>query len=147
MITTPGLTPVCMVHVVSNATFADDTLFVPDGSSARDDLPGGDTGQLYDSIQKVLTLPDEIRLFICHDFGPGGRANSWETMIGQQHRDKIHVGDGRTHKEFIKSCTERDAQLLMPKLTIPLLQVDMRVREIPCDDSDKTMLKVSANGI
>ncbi len=146
-IATPGHTPACMVHVVGDAAFAGDTLFMPDGGSARADFPGGDAGQLYDSIQRVLSLPDEMRLFICHDYGPGGRAIAWETTIGRQRADNIHVGGGKTREDFIKFRTERDAQLAMPKLIIPSLQVNMRAGEIPCDDSGTPMLKVPLNGL
>lgn len=146
-ISTPGHTPACMVHVIGNAAFAGDTLFMPDGGSARADFPGGDAGELYDSIQKVLTLPDEMRLFICHDYGPGGRAIAWETTIGQQRQDNIHVGGDKSREEFIKFRTERDAQLAMPKLIIPSLQVNMRAGEIPEDEKGAPMLKVPINGL
>jgi glyoxylase-like metal-dependent hydrolase (beta-lactamase superfamily II) len=146
-IATPGHTPACMVHVVGNAAFAGDTLFMPDGGSARADFPGGDAGQLFDSIQRVLSLPDNMRLFICHDYGPGGRAIAWETTIGQQRADNIHVGGGKTREEFVGFRTERDAQLAMPKLIIPSLQVNMRAGEIPCDDHGVPMLKVPINGL
>jgi hypothetical protein len=88
-----------------------------------------------------------MRLFICHDYGPGGRAIAWETTIGQQRSDNIHVGGNKTREDFIKFRTERDAQLSMPKLIIPSLQVNMRAGEIPCDDSGKPMLKVPVNGL
>jgi len=141
-IATPGHTPACMVHVIGDAAFAGDTLFMPDGGSARADFPGGDAGQLYDSIQKVLSLPDEMRLFICHDYGPGGREIAWETTIGQQKADNIHVGGGKSRADFIKFRTERDAQLSMPKLIIPSIQVNMRGGEFPRDDNGKPRLKV-----
>lgn len=141
-ISTPGHTPACMVHVIGNAAFAGDTLFMPDGGSARADFPGGDAGQLYDSIQKVLSLPDDMRLFICHDYGPDGRDIAWETTIGEQKADNIHVGGGKTRDDFIKFRTERDAQLSMPKLIIPSIQVNMRGGEFPQDDSGKPTLKV-----
>lgn len=147
VIATPGHTPACMVHVIGDAAFAGDTLFMPDGGSARADFPGGDAGQLYDSIQTVLALPDEMRLFICHDYGPGGRAIAWETNIGQQRAGNIHVGAGKSREDFIKFRTERDAQLAMPKLIIPSLQVNMRAGEIPCDESGTPMLKVPLNGL
>ena len=146
-IATPGHTPACMVHVIGDAAFAGDTLFMPDGGSARADFPGGDAGQLYDSIQTVLSLPDEMRLFICHDYGPGGRAIAWETTIGQQRADNIHVGAGKSREDFIKFRTERDAQLAMPNLIIPSLQVNMRAGEIPCDENGAPMLKVPLNGL
>ena len=144
---TPGHTPVCMVHVVGNAAFAGDTLFMPDGGSARTDFPGGDAGELYDSIQRVLSLPSEMRLFICHDYGPGGRAFAWETTIGEQRKSNIHISNGQTREEFIKFRTERDAKLAMPKLIIPSLQVNMRAGEIPSDDDGKPTLKVPLNGL
>ncbi len=146
-IATPGHTPACMVHVIGDAAFAGDTLFMPDGGSARADFPGGDAGELYDSIQRVLSLPDDMRLFICHDYGPGGRAISWETSIGEQRTKNIHVGDGQTREEFIAFRTQRDAQLAMPKLIIPSLQVNMRAGEIPCDEKGNPTLKIPVNGL
>jgi glyoxylase-like metal-dependent hydrolase (beta-lactamase superfamily II) len=144
---TPGHTPACMVHVIGDAAFAGDTLFMPDGGSARCDFPGGDAGELYDSIMKVLSLPDETRLFMCHDYGPNGRAIQWETTVADQKADNIHVGGGKTRADFIKFRTERDAQLAMPKLIIPSLQVNMRAGDIPKDPDGNPMLKVPINAI
>ena len=144
---TPGHTPACMVHVMGNAAFAGDTIFMPDGGSARCDFPGGDAGELYDSIQKVLSLPDEMRLFMCHDYGPGGRAIAWETSVAEQKAKNIHVGGGKSRDEFIRFRTERDAQLSMPKLIIPSLQVNMRAGEVPTDADGNPMLKVPVNGL
>ena len=144
---TPGHTPACMVHVMGNAAFVGDTLFMPDGGSARADFPGGDAGQLYDSIQKVLSLPDDTRLFMCHDYGPNGRAIAWETTVREEKRENIHVGGGKSREEFIKFRTERDAQLDMPKLIIPSLQVNMRAGEVPTDKDGNPMLKVPVNAI
>jgi len=144
---TPGHTPACMVHVIGDAAFVGDTLFMPDGGSARCDFPGGDAGQLYDSIQKVLSLPDETRLFMCHDYGPNGRTIQWETSVADQKENNIHVGAGKTREEFIKFRTERDAQLGMPKLIIPALQVNMRAGEVPTDEHGNPVLKVPINGI
>jgi len=141
----PGHTPACMAHVIGDAVFAGDTLFMPDGGSARADFPGGDAGQLYDSIQKILALPDEMRLFICHDYGPGGRDIAWQTTIGEQRQNNIHVGGGKTRNEFIQFRTERDAQLAVPKLIIPSLQVNMRAGLLPCDESGSPMFKVPVN--
>lgn len=146
-IATPGHTPACMVHVIGNAAFAGDTLFMPDGGSARADFPGGDASDLYESIQKVLSLPEAMRLFICHDYGPGGRAIAWETTVGQQRVENIHVGGGKSRDEFVRFRTERDAQLSMPKLIIPSLQVNMRAGEIPQDDDGMPILKVPINGL
>ncbi len=142
---TPGHTPACMVHVMGDAAFAGDTLFMPDGGSARADFPGGDAGQLYDSIHRVLALPDAMRLFVCHDYGPGGRAISWETTVGEQRRANIHVGGDTSRDAFVKLRTERDAQLAMPKLIIPSLQVNMRAGEVPVDGAGNLMLKVPVN--
>ncbi len=144
---TPGHTPACMVHVMGDAAFVGDTLFMPDGGSARADFPGGDAGELYDSIQKILALPDETRLFICHDYGPNGREISWETTVAEEKANNIHVGGGKTREEFIKFRTERDAQLDMPKLIIPSLQVNMRAGEVPTDKDGNQMLKVPVNGL
>jgi len=147
VIATPGHTPACMVHVIGNAAFAGDTLFMPDGGSARADFPGGDAAELYRSIRKVLTLPDDMRLFVCHDYGPGGRAIAWETTIGEQRESNIHVGGGTSEDAFVRFRTERDAQLNMPKLILPSLQVNMRAGDIPRDASGRPMLKVPINAL
>ncbi|WP_300069261.1 MBL fold metallo-hydrolase [uncultured Ruegeria sp.] len=144
---TPGHTPACMVHVMGDAAFAGDTLFMPDGGSARADFPGGDAGTLYDSIQKVLSLPDETRLFMCHDYGPNGRDIRWETTVAEEKTHNVHVGGGKTKEEFVKFRTERDATLAMPKLIIPSLQVNMRAGEVPTDKDGNPMLKVPVNAL
>ncbi len=144
---TPGHTPACMVHVMGDAAFVGDTLFMPDGGSARADFPGGDAGELYDSIQKILSLPDAMRLFICHDYGPGGRAIAWETTVAEEKASNIHVGAGQTKEEFVRMRTERDATLSMPKLILPSLQVNMRAGEVPTDRDGRPMLKVPVNGL
>lgn len=142
---TPGHTPACMVHVMGDAAFAGDTLFMPDGGSARADFPGGDAGQLFDSITRVLSLPDQVRLFVCHDYGPGGRAIAWETTVAAQRAENIHVKGGVTRDEFIKMREDRDATLDMPKLIIPSLQVNIRAGEVPTDDAGNMTLKVPVN--
>ena len=144
---TPGHTPACMVHVMGNVAFAGDTLFMPDGGPARADFPGGDAGVLYDSIMSVLSLPDEMRLFMCHDYGPNGRTIAWETSVAEQKASNIHVGGDKTKEDFVKFRTERDAQLAMPKLIIPSLQVNMRAGEVPTDEDGNPMLKVPVNGL
>tara|TARA_B110000027_G_C16099797_1_gene292493 strand:- start:35 stop:898 length:864 start_codon:yes stop_codon:yes gene_type:complete len=144
-IATPGHTPACMVHVMGNAAFAGDTMFMPDGGSARADFPGGDAGDLYDSIQKVLTLPDTMRLFMCHDYGPNGRDIAWETTVADEKAHNIHVGGGVTREAFVKLRSERDATLPMPKLIIPSLQVNMRAGEVPEDSAGRPVLKVPIN--
>ena len=143
---TPGHTPACMTHVMGDAAFVGDTLFMPDGGSARADFPGGDAATLYDSIQKVLALPDETRLFMCQDYGPGGRDIAWETTVGDEKAHNIHVGGGKTKEDFVKFRTERDAKLAMPRLIIPSLQVNMRAGQLPpADDNGKHHLKVPLN--
>ena len=144
---TPGHTPACMVHVMGNAAFVGDTLFMPDGGSARADFPGGDAGALYDSIQKVLALPDDMRLFMCHDYGPEGRDIAWETTVGEERSQNIHVGGGTSKAEFVRLRTERDARLAMPNLIIPSLQVNMRAGEVPTDEDGRPMLKVPVNSL
>ena len=144
---TPGHTPACMVHVMGDAAFVGDTLFMPDGGSARADFPGGDAATLYDSIQKVLALPDEMRLFMCHDYGPDGREIAWETTVAEQKAHNIHVGGGKTRDDFVRFRTERDATLEMPRLIIPSLQVNMRAGEVPRDKDGRPMLKVPLNAL
>jgi glyoxylase-like metal-dependent hydrolase (beta-lactamase superfamily II) len=144
---TPGHTPACMAHIVGDAAFTGDTLFMPDGGSARADFPGGDAGQLYDSIKRLLSLPDELRLFICHDYGPNGRAIAWETTVREEKANNIHLKDGQTREEFVALRETRDATLAMPKLIIPSLQVNMRAGEMPTDDQGNAQLKVPINGL
>lgn len=145
---TPGHTPACMTHVMGDAAFVGDTLFMPDGGSARADFPGGDAGQLYDSIQKVLSLPDATRLFMCHDYGPNGREIRWETTVGDERAHNIHVRTGVTREEFVAMRTARDKTLDMPRLIIPSLQVNMRGGDLPpADEAGKRFLKVPINGL
>ncbi len=145
---TPGHTPACMTHVAGNATFVGDTLFMPDAGSARADFPGGDAHTLYRSIRRVLSLPDEMRLFMCHDYGPNGRDIRWETTVGEQRAHNIHVRDGITEDEFVAARETRDKTLDMPKLIIPSLQVNMKAGELPAPDaSGKRFLKVPINGL
>ena len=142
---TPGHTPACNVHIMGDAVFAGDTLFMPDGGSARADFPGGDAGELYDSITRVLSLPAEMRLFVCHDYGPGGRDIAWETTIGAERDSNIHVGGGTSRADFVKMREDRDRTLAMPKLIIPSLQVNMRGGEVPKDGDGNMALKVPVN--
>ncbi|MEZ5845852.1 MAG: MBL fold metallo-hydrolase [Geminicoccaceae bacterium] len=145
---TPGHTPACMTHVMGDAAFVGDTLFMPDGGTARADFPGGDARELYRSIRRVLTLPEETRLFMCHDYGPNGRDISWETTVGEERAHNIHVRDGVTEDEFVRMRTERDATLGMPKLIIPSIQVNMRAgRMPPAGDDGRTFLKVPVNSL
>ena len=143
---TPGHTPACMTHVIGNTAFVGDTLFMPDAGSARADFPGGDAGQLYDSVQKILSLPDETRLMMCHDYGPGGREVQYETTVAAQKAENIHFGGGTTREEFVKMREARDATLAMPRLIIPSIQVNMRAGNMPEPDTDGNVyLKVPIN--
>jgi len=145
---TPGHTPACMTHVMGDAAFVGDTLFMPDGGTARADFPGGDARELFHSIQRVLSLPDDMRLFMCHDYAPNGRAYQWETNVAQEKRDNIHVREGITEDEFVALRTARDKTLGMPKLIIPSIQVNMRAGEMPpADEAGKVFLKVPINGL
>ena len=145
---TPGHTPACMTHVIGDAAFVGDTLFMPDGGSARADFPGGDARTLYRSIRRVLAMPDEMRLFMCHDYGPNGREIRWETTVAEQKAHNIHVHDGITEDAFVQVREARDATLAMPRLIIPSLQVNMRAGDLPPpDESGKRFLKVPINGL
>ena len=128
---TPGHTPACMTHVVGNAAFVGDTLFMPDGGTARADFPGGCARILYRSIKKVLDLPPEMRLFMCHDYGPNGREIRWETTVAEERANNIHVRDGVSEDEFYEMRTKRDETLSMPKLIIPSVQVNIRAGKLP----------------
>ena len=146
VIHTPGHTPACMSHVIGDACFVGDTLFMPDGGTARADFPGGDARALYRSIKRLLQLPGDMRLFMCHDYGPNGREFRWETTVGEEKTNNIHVGGGKTREEFVKMREARDATLDMPRLIIPSLQVNMRAGQLPPKDKDgRTFLKVPVN--
>jgi glyoxylase-like metal-dependent hydrolase (beta-lactamase superfamily II) len=145
---TPGHTPACMTHVIGDAAFVGDTLFMPDSGSARADFPGGDARTLYRSIRRVLDLPPAMRLFMCHDYGPNGREIRWETTVAEQRAHNIHVRDGISEDDFVKTREARDATLAMPKLIIPSLQVNMRAGALPpADESGKMFLKVPVNAL
>jgi glyoxylase-like metal-dependent hydrolase (beta-lactamase superfamily II) len=132
--------------VIGNAAFVGDTLFMPDGGTARADFPGGDAGELYRSIRKVLSLPPEMRLFMCHDYGPGGREIRWETTVAEERANNIHVRDGVSEAEFVAMRVARDKTLNMPKLIIPSIQVNIRGGELPePDEAGKRYLKVPLN--
>ncbi|SDB74674.1 MBL fold metallo-hydrolase [Belnapia rosea] len=140
---TPGHTPACMTHVIGDAAFVGDTLFMPDGGTARADFPGGDARVLYRSIMRVLALPPETRLFMCHDYGPNGREIRWETTVAEERARNIHVHDGIGEEEFVAMRTARDATLGMPRLIIPSIQVNMHAGQLPAPGPDgKRFLKV-----
>lgn len=146
---TPGHTPACLTYVIEDAAFVGDTLFMPDFGTARCDFPGGSAEMLYDSIQKILALPDETRIFTAHDYkAPGRDQYAWESTVGEQKAKNVHVGAGKDKETFVKMRSERDATLAMPRLIIPSLQVNMRAGQMPPpDDNGKTYLKVPVNGI
>ncbi|MGF1659123.1 MAG: MBL fold metallo-hydrolase [Rubrimonas sp.] len=145
---TPGHTPACLTYVIEDAAFVGDTLFMPDYGTARCDFPGGSAETLYDSIQKVLSLPDATRLFLCHDYKAPGRDDyKWETTVAEQKATNIHIA-GKTKEEFVAMRTARDATLGMPKLIIPSIQVNMRAgRMPPAEDNGVTYLKVPLNAL
>ena len=142
---TPGHTPACMAHVIGNATFTGDTLFMPDSGSARTDFPGGDAGVLFDSIQKVLALPDEMRLFMCHDYGTKERDIAWETTVAEQKADNVDFGGGTTREEFVALRNKLNEGLAAPKLIIPSLQVNMRAGHLPKDEQGNLEMKLPVN--
>jgi glyoxylase-like metal-dependent hydrolase (beta-lactamase superfamily II) len=145
---TPGHTPACMTHVIGNAAFVGDTLFMPDGGSARADFPGGDARTLYRSMKRILLLPPEMRLFMCHDYAPNGRDIKWETTVGEERTGNIHVKDGISEDEFVAMREARDKTLGMPKLIIPSLQINMKAGELPApDESGRRFLKVPLDTI
>ncbi|MET0581218.1 MAG: MBL fold metallo-hydrolase, partial [Pseudoxanthomonas sp.] len=131
VIHTPGHTPACVSYQIGDTVFIGDTLFMPDYGTARADFPGGDARALYRSIQKLLALADETRVFVCHDYGPGGREVACETTIGEQRCSNIHVRDGVDENAFVTLRTARDATLAMPALILPSLQVNLRGGALP----------------
>ncbi|QEA39315.1 MBL fold metallo-hydrolase [Pistricoccus aurantiacus] len=144
---TPGHTPACLTYVIGDAAFVGDTLFMPDYGTARCDFPGGDASTLYRSIQKVLTLPDKTRLFLCHDYkAPDRETFQHETTVEEQRRHNVHVHEGISEEEFVKMRTERDATLDMPRLILPSVQVNMRAGHMPpSEDNGQIYLKVPIN--
>lgn len=145
---TPGHTPACMAHVIGDAVFVGDTLFMPDGGTARADFPGGDARTLFRSIHKILELPDETRVFVCHDYQPDGREVMWQTTIKEQREQNIHIGNGIGEDAFVAKREARDATLNMPKLIMPSIQVNMRAGHMPtAEDNGETYLKVPVTGL
>ena len=144
---TPGHTPACLTYVIDDAAFVGDTLFMPDFGTARCDFPGGSSETLYDSVQKILTLPDETRIFVGHDYkAPGREEFAWETTVGAQKQGNIHIGAGKSREEFVEMRNTRDASLAMPKLIVPSLQVNMRAGHMPpADEEGNVYLKVPVN--
>lgn len=145
---TPGHTPACTTHVIGDAAFVGDTLFMPDAGSARADFPGGDARTLFRSMRRILDLPGETRLFMCHDYGPNGRDIRWETTVDDERDHNVHVRVGIGEDEFVQMREARDATLAMPRLIIPSLQINMRGGRLPPKDKDgKVFLRVPVNGL
>jgi glyoxylase-like metal-dependent hydrolase (beta-lactamase superfamily II) len=143
---TPGHTPACMTYVLGDAVFVGDTMFMPDGGTARADFPGGDAATLYRSIQRILSLPEEFRVFVCHDYLPEGRELVYETTVAEQRESNIHVHRGIGEGAFTEMRTARDATLGMPTLILPSLQVNMRAGHLPpADDNGQVFFKLPIN--
>jgi glyoxylase-like metal-dependent hydrolase (beta-lactamase superfamily II) len=144
---TPGHTPACMTHLIGNAAFVGDTLFMPDYGTARCDFPGGDARTLYRSIQKIFALPDDTKLYLCHDYKTAGRAHfAHETTVVAQRLGNIHVRESITEDEFVQMRNERDATLSMPQLMIPSVQVNMRAGRMPeAEENGVRYLKIPLN--
>ena len=148
VINTPGHTPACTAHVIGNSIFVGDTLFMPDLGSARADFPGGDARELYRSIQKILSYPDDTLIFVCHDYPPSSRKVEWVTTVGEQKKRNIHVKTSIGEDEFVKVREARDKTLNMPKLIIPSIQVNMRAGNLPpAEDSGDVFIKVPINSM
>ncbi|MEC8628778.1 MAG: MBL fold metallo-hydrolase [Pseudomonadota bacterium] len=144
---TPGHTPACLTYVIGDAAFVGDTLFMPDFGTARCDFPGGSAETMYESVQKILSLPEETRIFVGHDYkAPGREEFAWETTVGEQKAKNIHVGGTNQREDFVRMRTERDATLAMPRLIVPSLQVNMRAGQMPePEDDGHVYLKVPVN--
>jgi glyoxylase-like metal-dependent hydrolase (beta-lactamase superfamily II) len=144
---TPGHTPACLTYVIEDAAFVGDTLFMPDFGTARCDFPGGSSQTLYESIQKILALPDETKIFVGHDYkAPGRDEYSWETTVGEQRKKNVHIGGDVEAEAFVKLRDERDAKLAMPKLIVPSLQINMRAGNMPPpDEHGDVFLKLPIN--
>lgn len=144
---TPGHTPACLTYVIGDAAFVGDTLFMPDFGTARCDFPGGSSAILFESVQKILALPDATRIFVGHDYkAPGRDEFAWETTVGAQKAMNVHIGAGKTKEDFVAMRDARDATLAMPRLIIPSLQVNMRAGQMPeAEDNGQVYLKVPIN--
>lgn len=144
----PGHTPACMAYQVGDAVLVGDTLFMPDVGTARCDFPGGSAPTLYQSVRKLLALPEQTRLFMCHDYPPAGRQPLWETTVAAQRAGNIHVHDGVSEDEFVKMRTARDATLDMPVLILPAVQVNIRAGELPpAEANGVAYLKIPLNAL
>jgi glyoxylase-like metal-dependent hydrolase (beta-lactamase superfamily II) len=146
---TPGHTPACLTYVIGDAAFVGDTLFMPDFGTARCDFPGGSAEVMFDSVQRILSLPDATRIFVGHDYkAPGRDAYAWESTVADQKALNVHIGAGRPKSDFVALRQARDATLAMPRLIIPSLQVNMRAGQMPePEDNGQSYLKVPINGL
>ena len=149
VIATPGHTPACITYLIGDAAFVGDTLFMPDFGTARTDFPGGDAGSLYDSIQRILSLPNETRLFMCHDYkAPGRNEYAWETTVAEQREHNVHVGNGVDRAAFVERRETRDRELGMPKLILPSIQINVRGGALPpAEDNNIRYLKLPINAL
>ncbi|MCA0909122.1 MBL fold metallo-hydrolase [Qipengyuania gaetbuli] len=145
----PGHTPADMAFIIGDAAFVGDTIFMPDFGTARADFPGGDARQLYQSIKRLLSLPEDTRLFLCHDYkAPGRDEYAWETTVGQQKRENVHVKEGTSEDEFVEMRTARDKTLDMPKLIMPSVQVNIRGGRLPePEDNGVSYIKIPVNAV
>jgi glyoxylase-like metal-dependent hydrolase (beta-lactamase superfamily II) len=146
---TPGHTPACVSYRIADAVFVGDTLFMPDYGTARVDFPGGDARTLYRSIRRLLSLPPETRLFMCHDYkAPGRNAYAWETTVAAERERNVHVRDGVSEDEFVARRTERDRTLAMPVLILPSVQVNIRAGRLPTPEANGvSYLKIPVNAL
>jgi len=144
----PGHTPADMAYRIGDAVFVGDTLFMPDVGTARADFPGGDARTLYRSIRRLLALPGETRLFVCHDYPPQGREPRWQSTVAQQRAANIHVRDGVSEEGFVAMRSARDRTLEMPTLILPSIQVNIRAGELPLpEDNGRSYLKIPLNAL
>ena len=147
-ISVPGHTPACMAYRVQDVVFVGDTLFMPDLGTARCDFPGGDARQLYRSVHKILALPGETRLYMCHDYPPDSRGPEWESSPTEQRARNIHIRDGVSEDAFVAMRTQRDAGLAMPNLILPAVQINIRAGELPPAEANGTAyLKIPLNAL
>lgn len=144
----PGHTPACMAYLIGDAAFVGDTLFMPDVGTARCDFPGGNASALFLSVRKLLSLPPETRLYMCHDYPPDGRLPVWESTVAEQRAKNIHVHDGVSEEEFVEMRNARDATLDMPTLILPSVQVNIRAGELPpAEDNGVSYLRIPLNAL
>ena len=146
---TPGHTPACVTYVIGDAAFVGDTLFMPDYGTARTDFPGGSAAALYDSIQRIFSLPDDTRLFMCHDYkAPGRDVYAWETTVREQREQNVHINENVSRDQFVKMRTDRDSKLGMPRLILPSVQVNVRAGALPeAEDNAIRYLKIPLNAL